>query len=428
MSKLSVKRGAYRVQKYACRTILFATGVLKYAVYRLRAKFFSEKRADLRLWLHYRWANLRRDGAAFWQDLWDWRFFFVGYLKRKLYTFGRYFEDNKGAIVSLLMAKRGRYSRPFLNLSVFLLVGAGFVAAPIIKENHPIVGAGEDLDDFTPPSAVLTSISEEQIATSTERSDRPRDSVIEYEVQDKDTVSTIAEKFGVTANSIRWLNNFKEKNPLIKKGQKINIPPDVGSEDVVVHTVKKGETVYSIAERYKTDPQKIVNWPFNDFTDLEIFALEVGQTLIVPGGVIGEAPAVVPRVVPVPQIIAEGDGQFLWPAGGKISQYYVWYHKALDIANKSAPGIAAADTGTVTYANCERWGYGCHVILDHGNGLQTLYAHMSKIYVSTEPGENEVSRGQAVGQMGCTGRCTGTHLHFEIRKNGVLVNPLPYLQ
>jgi murein DD-endopeptidase MepM/ murein hydrolase activator NlpD len=115
----------------------------------------------------------------------------------------------------------------------------------------------------------------------------------------------------------------------------------------------------------------------------------------------------------------------LWPAGGGISQYFVWYHKGLDIANKSAPGIAASDAGTVTYAGCLKWGYGCHVRVDHGNGYETLYAHLSRYYV--DAGES-VSRGQSLGQMGCTGRCTGTHLHLEIRKNGALVNPLSFLQ
>lgn len=412
---------------YLCVTRLlgFLTSVLRHARSSLRVKFSKEKRTQLRLWLSYRSANLRRDAAAFLSDFRQWSFYFIGYSKRKLYLFGGYFERNKDVVVHLLMAKRGRYSRPFLNLSVFLLVGVGFIAAPIIKENHPIVGAGEELADFAPPSAVLTSISEEQIATSTQKSERPRDSVIAYSVQEKDTVSTIAEKFGVSTDTIIWANGLKGKNPLLKIGETLKIPPVTG----VVHTVRKGETVYSIAEKYKTNPQKIADWPFNEFTDLETFALDAGQSLIVPDGVVETAkPLSTPAPVPLLKIIAEGEGQFLWPAGGSISQYYVWYHKGVDIANKAAPGIAAADGGTVTYADCTRWGYGCHVILDHGNGYQTLYAHMSKIYVSSQPGENEVARGQALGQMGCTGHCTGTHLHFEIRKNGVLVNPLPYLQ
>lgn len=365
----------------------------------------------------YRLECWRRDLRALKKDFLDWLRFFGGYTKQKTIFAARAFEAQKGLLVSLLMAKRGRYSRPFLNLSVFLLVGTGFIAAPIIKDNHPLVG-GEVLGDFTAPSAVLTSLSEEEVSTSTQISEKPRDRVIEYKVKEGDTVSTIAEKFGVSGDTIRWANNLKGKNPVLKVGQKLKIPPVTG----VVHTVRKGETVYSIAKKYQTEPQGIVDFPFNEFEDLETFALLAGQDLFVPDGVVEGAK---PVVRPAPQIIARGDGQFLWPAGGRISQHYVWYHKGLDIANKSAPGIAAADAGTVTYAGCVRWGYGCHTIIDHGNGFQTLYAHLSRYYVDVG---QAVGRGELIGQMGCSGRCTGTHLHFEIRKNGALLNPLGYLQ
>ncbi|MDP3983234.1 MAG: M23 family metallopeptidase, partial [bacterium] len=144
-----------------------------------------------------------------------------------------------------------------------------------------------------------------------------------------------------------------------------------------------------------------------------------------PDGVIqGTKPVI--RLAPIdPEIIARGDGQFLWPTNGRITQNFVWYHKGLDIANNSAPSIAAADAGTVVYAGCLKWGYGCHVIIDHGNGFQTLYAHLTQYYVNVG---DAVARGQSIGQMGSTGRSTGTHLHFEVRKNGTAFNPMSFLQ
>ena len=148
-----------------------------------------------------------------------------------------------------------------------------------------------------------------------------------------------------------------------------------------------------------------------------------GQTLIIPDGVQPEAAPIIPRVLP--PVIAGGTGQFQWPTNGSVTQYPVWYHNALDIANPSAPGIVAADSGTVVKVEYLRYGYGQHVLIDHGNGYQTLYAHMSDIYV--KPG-NAVARGQVIGRMGSSGRSTGTHLHFEIRKNGVIQNPLSYLK
>ena len=280
---------------------------------------------------------LKRDLAALGGDFVEWLVFFGRYIKDRIFLSGEVFESNKAVLVNLLMVKRGRYTRPFLNLSMFFLVGTGFVAAPIIKESHPMLGNGDVLGDFTAPSAVLTSISAEQVTTSTKESDKPRDRVINYNVQAGDTLSTIAEQFGVSADTISWANDLKAKNPVLHPGDKIKIPPVTG----VVHTVKKGETIYSVAKKYKTGAQGIVDFPFNDFQDLETFEIAVGQTLIVPEGVIGAVDPV-RRAVPVsPGIIAEGSGQFLWPAQGRLTQYFVWYHKGLDIADKSSPGIAA---------------------------------------------------------------------------------------
>ena len=98
---------------------------------------------------------------------------------------------------------------------------------------------------------------------------------------------------------------------------------------------------------------------------------------------------------------------------------------ALDIANRAAPPVIAADTGTVTYTGCIAYGYGCHIIIDHANGYQTLYGHLSAIEVNAG---QAVTKGQRIGAMGSTGRSTGTHLHFEIRSGGTLLNPLSFLQ
>jgi murein DD-endopeptidase MepM/ murein hydrolase activator NlpD len=97
---------------------------------------------------------------------------------------------------------------------------------------------------------------------------------------------------------------------------------------------------------------------------------------------------------------------------------------ALDIANRALPDIYASRGGTITRATCYKGGYGCHIIIDHGDGFQTLYAHLNRFYVSG----GTVSQGQAIGQMGSTGRSTGPHLHFEVRANGRTVNPWSYVR
>jgi len=352
--------------------------------------------------------NFKEDLAAWGQG---WYF----YLERKVWRYGRRFEEQKDLLVDLLMARRGTYQRPFLHFSLSILLVVGVMSAPILANAYP-GGLPKALAEFTPPSAVVTSLDPAEYGVQTQISEKPRDQVISYVVQKGDTLGTIGEKFGVSIDTIKWASDIKSDSLTI--GQELKIPPVTG----IVHKVREGETVYSIAKKYKTDAQKIVNWQFNDFADLETFALNISQMLVVPDGVMPQAPAI---YIPPAPIFAGGTGQFLWPAGGIITQYPVWYHMGIDIANSSAPGIAAGGDGTVATVEYWQWSYGQHVIVDNGDGLSTLYAHLSEIYV--KPGDRVV-RGQIIGKMGSTGRSTGTHLHFEVRKNGIAVDPRPFLK
>ncbi|KKU95744.1 MAG: Peptidase M23 family protein [Candidatus Gottesmanbacteria bacterium GW2011_GWA1_48_13] len=358
---------------------------------------------------------MRRTFINFIDDISMWGRGWGFYLEKKLRRFGFRFETQKSMVVDVLMARRGTYQRPFLHVSLLVLVIAGFVGAPMLANAYP-GGLPGSLDTFTPPSAVVTSLDLTEYGIATQISEKPRDQVITHTVKEGETFSSIAKTYNVSIDTIKWANDLKRDSLSI--GQELKIPPVSG----IVHKVREGETVYSVAKRYKTDAQKIVNFPFNDFSDLDTFALNVGQTLIVPDGVPPAAPSI---IVPLPPVFAGGTGQFLWPAGGMITQYPVWYHNALDIANPSAPGIASADRGMVTVVEYLRYGYGFHVIVDHGGGLSTLYAHLSEIYV--KPGD-EVARGQIIGRMGSTGRSTGTHLHFEVRRGGITVDPRSFLK
>jgi murein DD-endopeptidase MepM/ murein hydrolase activator NlpD len=345
------------------------------------------------------------------------------YIQDKLVSFGKWFETYKDSLVSILMTKRGRYHGSFLNLSLFVLVMSGIIAAPHISSYYPTLGAGEVLSSVAPPSATVADLNTEGMSMATEESTKPRDQILDYTIQSGDTLSSISQKFDVSPDTVSWSNNLQGKNPIVKPGQVLKIPPVTG----VVHKVKRGDTVYSIAKKYDVDPQLILNYPFNDFVDLDTFALAVGQNLIVPEGVMPEAATGNPSITrpPAPQYLArEGVGKLLFPSTGSITQNPVWYHMALDIANRAAPDIYAAESGTIVLATCLKWGYGCHIIIDHGNGMQTLYGHMSQFYVTG----GTVSRGQAIGRMGSTGRSTGMHLHFEVRIGGKTQNPWNYLK
>lgn len=344
---------------------------------------------------------------------WGWGWYV--YLEHHAKWFGHRFETRKDVLVGVLMTRRGSYQWPFLHVSLVVLLLAGVTSAPILANSYP--GAlPSQLQDYTPPSAVLTSLDVTE-GVETQISQKPRDQVITYAVVSGDTLARIAEQFGVSVDTIKWANDMKRDSLTI--GQQLKIPPVTG----IVYKVKEGETIYSIAKKLRTDAQKIVNFPFNDFTDQETFALAVGQTLIIPDGVQPEAPAIMP--VAPPPIFITGTGKFLWPTQGLITQYPSWYHMAVDIANAAAPGVIAADAGTVSLVEYLRWGYGQHMIIDHGNGYATLYGHMQAIYVKAG---DRVARGQVIGKMGSTGRSTGTHLHFEVRKNGAIVNPMGFFK
>ncbi|OGG13458.1 hypothetical protein A2773_00440 [Candidatus Gottesmanbacteria bacterium RIFCSPHIGHO2_01_FULL_39_10] len=353
--------------------------------------------------------------SDFSQEIREWLGFLSIYTTKRLKILFFRFEKVKDFLVDILIAKRGRYSKHFLNLSLFFLIAGAVVGAPVIADYYPTVTTNTNYSST--PSTIYASISTNELSTTTQISDKPRFEILDYEVVSGDVLGGIADKFGVSVDTIKWANNLKGDSLI--PGQILRIPPVTG----IVHKVKPGDTIYSVAKTYKTDAQKVVNFPGNDFADLDTFALSVGQILIVPDGV---APAAAPLYIAqrVPKIIAGGGGRFLWPASGEITQYPVSYHMALDIANNASPDIAVGDSGTVTYSGCVRYGYGCHVIVDHNDGFQTLYAHMQSLYVTAGA---SVARGQAIGKMGSTGRSTGIHIHFEVRINGVIVNPLGYL-
>jgi murein DD-endopeptidase MepM/ murein hydrolase activator NlpD len=277
--------------------------------------------------------------------------------------------------------------------------------------------------DIEVPPAVL-SASDSDSTTNTQFSEKLRDKIFIYTVQEGDTVSSISQKFDVSQDTIRWQNKLTTKAS-IKVGQTLEILPVTG----VSHKVVKGDTVYSIAKYYDISPQSVVDFPYNTFVNDETFELAIGQTITVPDGVkpaekVYWSPVAIKQITPnAGSVVASGS--FVWPAGGTITQRYVWYHQGMDIANHAAPDVLAADAGVVTVPPFMYGGYGNYVIIDHGNGYRTLYGHMQRIYVVSG---QTVARGNAIGKMGSTGRSTGTHCHFEVTRNGVKLNPLEVLK
>lgn len=132
----------------------------------------------------------------------------------------------------------------------------------------------------------------------------------------------------------------------------------------------------------------------------------------------------VARPAAKPQIVS-GNGQLAWPVpGGVVSQYYSSAHLALDIAAPAGSRVNASDDGVVTWAGWRNNGGGLVVVVDHGNGIVTAYNHLGVIKVTVG---QAVTRNQRIANVGCTGNCTGPHVHFEVIVGGVIINPLRYL-
>lgn len=362
--------------------------------------------------------------TPWWQEIIEFFQFFGNYFKKRFLILFANLEEAKSFLVGGLVAQRGKYARPFLHTSMGGLMVLGILLAPLVGNN--IQGmAYNPWEEVEVGGEVLASRTFQNEDLTTQVSVKPRANVVNYTVQQGDTVSAIADKFGVSTDTIRWQNNLKSIND-ISPGDELEILPVTG----VAHKVKRGETVYSIAKKYDASPQAIVDYPFNDFANDETFSLTAGQNLMVPDGVKPKAKPWSPSTSYVAQTPDAGAvsavGQFVWPASGYISQRYSWYHRGLDIANSASPDIVAADSGTVTVAGWpDGFGLGNRVVIDHGNGYVTVYGHFSKVYVRAG---QTVNRGDALGRMGTTGRSTGIHLHFEVRKNGAPLNPLSFLQ
>ncbi len=329
------------------------------------------------------------------------------------------FEAGKTGFASALYRQRGKNARRFVHTGMATLAAFGVMIAPVVAKEYP----GSSLDPWTIESAspVLSATSSDP-TIKTDISTKPRDKILEYQVQEGDTISSIADKFNISTDTVLWQNSLNDKSK-IKPGQTLQILPVTG----ISHKVQKGDTIYSIAKKYDSSPQAIVDFDFNTFVNDETFELAIGQTIIVPDGVKPTEKAVTPRTLQstpnAGTVVAAGI--FVWPTNGTITQRFSWYHPGIDVANKATPDILAADAGVITIMPYMGGGYGNYIIIDHGNGYKTLYGHMSRFYVGNG---QTVNRGDRIGKMGSTGRSTGTHLHFEVSKNGVKLNPLSFLR
>ena len=302
---------------------------------------------------------------------------------------------------------------------------------------------------------VISSVRQGELATTTSVKrlaeihtiipDRPRYQVITYTVAKNDTLFGIAAKFNLKPETILWGNPTLAEDPnSLRVGQTLNILPIDGALRVVM----AGDNLEKIARAFHGTVEDIINYPGNGLDPADPQIRE-GQYIIIPGGwrdsITWQLPVPPSRRVAGRSWASDEPGACAGPFSGPTGTYtFVWPtnnhylsnngvgtdymprgHPAIDLAAGLGAPIYAADTGVVVFSGWSNRGYGNLVIIDHGNGWQTAYAHFSQINVSCGAA---VYQGQLIGLAGSTGNSTGAHLHFEMRHVEYgRVNPWLYL-
>ncbi len=274
---------------------------------------------------------------------------------------------------------------------------------------------------------------------------RPREDITTYTVQGGDTVSGIGDKFGLQPKTIFAANYaLLQDNPEnLQPGQVLKILPVDG---VYWEWLGGAVSFGQWAAYFNVKPEDIINYPANHLDaaalgDPANANIPVGTFLIIPGGAYqyhtpGQVPLGITRSNPATAQVggsgacppttggAVGTGTFVYPTDRHYLSGYDYStktnHLGIDLAANLGDNIYAADGGVVVYAGANSYGYGNMVMIDHGTGFQTLYAHLSQIFVSCG---QSVNQGQTIGAAGATGHASGPHLHFEVRTATAVIDP-----
>lgn len=326
----------------------------------------------------------------------------------------------------------------------------GSYASPNIKAGTRLVVPGGTLPNYFASDTLLYYAAVEKLKSlpvgNAESYPAPRKEIIVYEVQPLDSIFSIAEQFDLLPETILWTNRYLigDTPDGINPGQKLIILP----EDGVYHAWLYGEGMNGVSSGYGVTPQDILDEPLNQLDpqaigDLSLPHIKTGTFLYIPGG-----RGSIPSWVSIVTDPGTGDGKHpnvsylgafacnttAWLTGTGIFQlpnstsaisgyeFNPPVHNGLDYDGETGDPIFATDNGIVIYAGWSDRGYGNTIVIDHGNGYLSLYAHLMDGGVAVGCG-SAVYGGSVIGYMGSTGNSTGSHLHFELRYNGSPVNP-----
>jgi murein DD-endopeptidase MepM/ murein hydrolase activator NlpD len=329
------------------------------------------------------------------------------------------------------------------------------IVFPIVVPESP-----NDINDIEQPDAsqasdlpvelnplVIPTVSTDGIMRKTNLNtiipSRPRTDVITYTVQTGDTLFSIAQNFNIKPETLLW-GNFEvlNDNPhLLRPNQVLNVLPVNGT----YYQWQENDTIEGVATFFKSKPEDIISFSGNNIDLTQVgkngSGIEPGTWIIVPGGkraIKDWGPPAITRQNPASARYygdgycgnvyegAVGSGTFVWPTtdhGISGYGYDPGVHPAIDIAGQEGNPVYATDSGVVVYAGWSDYGYGLLIVIDHGNGWQSAYAHLSTVAVTCG---QSVYQGGYIGALGTTGNSSGPHLHFELVINGAKVNPLDY--
>jgi len=347
-------------------------------------------------------------------------------------------------------------------LAVALIVAVVMAIQKTVKLKSRVVATASNLDsthtpqvansqeavnlpDFPTPEGVFTTGIPRLVSLDTNIPERPSVDVTTYKVKPGDNLFLIAEKYGLRPETVLWGNyDVLRDNPqFLSPSQELNILPTDG----VYYQWTEGDNLNSVASFFKVEPDVILDYPGNrllpDITDPTTPEIAAGTWLIIPGGkreLKDWGPPAITRANPAAAAYygegycgkiyegAIGIGSFIWPTVATTLSGYDYsppIHNGIDIAGAEGNAIFATDSGVVVFAGWSQFGYGYLIVLDHGNGWQSAYAHLSAVSVICG---QSVAQGTVIGGLGTTGNSTGPHLHFELR-NDVYgkVNPWDFL-
>lgn len=298
-------------------------------------------------------------------------------------------------------------------LAAVMLTGAAFGVLPVSAGLDEVVG--ENAAGYSAPVVREEVAVTKQTVTKLAQTERI---AMEYRVRPGDTLWTIAERSGVTISKLAQANNLKQEDRILA-GQVLTIPGSAASR----HRVAGGETLSHIAASYGTTVKELMQ--ANNLHNPDM--IKVGLILNVPGETMEESLATAAGTSPE-QISKIQIGGWAWPVAGEITSHFGIRgdrpHEGLDIGAGEGALIVAPESGRVIWA-APRGSYGLTVIMDHGNGIHSLYAHCSRLLVKEG---QYIERNQPLAKVGNTGRSQGPHLHMEVLRQGIPLDPLLFLK